>query len=107
MTEFTVGQLVWVVPKHARPYADTVEKIGRRWVTLSNRRARFDAIEMRIDGGENTWSGQVFLTMEEWEQMNKLNEAWSVLRKTMPLTKPRGMTLAKIEEIQKLLGEGE
>jgi hypothetical protein len=59
---------------------------------------------MQIDGGENTYSGRVYLSRDEWEEINRINEAWRFFRNSIGYAPPNGMTLAKIQEIKKLVG---
>lgn len=102
MNKFKEGQALVYVPSEKRrggPRPIVVNKIGRQWVYFEGLglRGRFDKSTLRVDGGGYASPGQVYLTMEEYQQELDLSEAWSELRnKTQVWLGSEGLTARRV-----------
>jgi hypothetical protein len=100
----TVGQQLWFVPSQRRcgsaEYV-TVEKIGRKWATISNG-YRIDLETLTADGGQYMSPGACWTTKEEWEAATERHQAWFNFRAAagVQYQPPDGFTT---EEINVLL----
>ena len=76
-----VGDVLWVVFDGQPGRTGTVEKIGSRWGTFGDRKGtRFDLETLRIDGGQCSAYGRVWLSKEEWEAEDVRECAWRHFR---------------------------
>lgn len=108
MLEIEVGQKLWFVPRQrylGEPKFVTVEKCGRKWLTLDNG-YRADVATLNVDGGRGYYSpAACYYSREEWEAEKALKEAWVGFRGAVDrsLTMPSGTTLERIEQARKML----
>jgi hypothetical protein len=98
--EYKVGdKLWWVGSDNKRTQREvTVEKVGRVWLTLSNRH-RVDKVTLKADAGEWTSPGTCWLSKEAYEHRARLTTAWGVFRRTASNVwdVPDGVTLEDIK----------
>lgn len=100
MPAYEVGQALWFVPSHRNADKDgdetTVEKVGRKWVTLSNG-FRID-FSGRADSGDYGSRGFAYESREAFEAARERNKAWSVLLDHLRhrFTAPDGLTTEEI-----------
>lgn len=110
-TELKVGQKLWFVPcglrKRRDPCEVAVVKVGRKWVTLDigNPPYRMAKGEMYVDGNGYTSPGSCYLSREEYEAEVALRSAWRDLVTWISASPPEGITLDKIAEIKRLIGD--
>ena len=103
-----VGQKLWYVPSYGYRrdgHEVTVEKIGRRWVTLAGNCGRIDKGTLFLDGGQYTSPGRCWLSREAYEE-SKAIEAANVGGYRSGLHTVRvepGVTLADIQAAAALL----
>lgn len=83
----------------------TVEKVGNRWLTLSND-YRVDKDTLEVDGGSYSSPGRCWLSQQEYEDAVAVRTAWNSLGEQMRVFQPAGLTLEKIEEARRVLGMG-
>lgn len=77
-----VGQKLWYVPwqnRHSGPYWVEVEKIGRKWATLTHNHGRIDIHSMKKDGGQYTSPGQCYYSIELYQEHLDGVQAWGEL----------------------------
>lgn len=109
---FTPGQAVFVERCEGRRargpaflLAATVEKIGRRWVTIryegSPRRDRFDPADRQIDAGEFSPSDRVWLSPEECAEAARKAELWQQIRTL--IEPPAELPLVELERFAALV----
>jgi hypothetical protein len=79
--EYKVGdKLWWISSDNNRTQREvTVEKVGRVWLTLSNRH-RVDKTTLVADAGAWVSPGTCWLSKEAYEHCARLRRAWTVLR---------------------------
>ena len=101
----TVGQKLWCVPSQRRgsPHEVTVEKVGRKWANIGYR-DRIDIETLRIDGGEYSSPGTCYVSKQAYEDEIKLGQAWEAFRRSIDYSTPKGITIERIQEAQKILG---
>ncbi len=75
MTEITEGtELYWPPERFAPERTITVTKVGRKWLTLSNR-SRADCATLRVD--TSSGSGvQLYRSKAEWEESKNHRRLW-------------------------------
>lgn len=96
-----VGDRVWRVAWRTSGYA-RVEKVGRKWLTVSGTRTRFDVETLKAEYGfgvEQLWPSQ-----EEYETAVRIAKAWSDLRHDFRGHPPDGVDEQKIARARELLG---
>lgn len=83
----------------------SVEKIGRKWVTLSNY-VRVDISTLAADGGDYMSPGTAYRTEKEYRDRLAVREAWASLNRHLGrmYSMPDGMTVEKMDQIADLLG---
>lgn len=110
--KLVVGQIVYIAWNYNRTrrngiFPAQIEKIGRKWVTLSNG-YRFDRSDVRmdLDGAGYSSPGRVYLSSEEYEAEKALGLAWMSLRRHVDrlYSPPSGITLEAIQQATALLG---
>jgi hypothetical protein len=98
--EYKVGdKLWWVSSDNKRTQREvTIEKVGRAWLTLSNRH-RVDKVTLKADAGEWTSPGTCWLSKEAYEHRARLEQSWGVLRRAVSNTwnVPDDVTLEDIK----------
>lgn len=79
--KFYVGQELYYVSrnKYGSRGRVTVEKIGRKWIQMSNR-YRMDRENMLADGGNYSSPGAYYLSEEHYKEQKKLRAAWDILQ---------------------------
>jgi hypothetical protein len=79
----------------------TVEKVGRKWITIDGGRNRVNKATLYGEHG-----GQFYRSKEEWLAEFNLRNAWGDLRRHIDqrLSPPDGVTIERIKEAAKLLG---
>ncbi len=106
MTEFNVGQKLWWVwsdPRTGDPKSVTIEKVGRKWITLSNGH-RIDKESMRADGDGYASPGCCYMSETEYQVAKMRAFLWSDLRRKVEFgAVPNGVTIADIREAARLL----
>jgi len=77
----TTGQKLWLVPArgHAQPREVDVEKIGRKWATLSGSEGRIDLETLRVDGGGLSSPGRCYLDEAAWNADQRTELVWRAL----------------------------
>lgn len=102
---FIVGQKLYFVPGDLRwqkPCEVEIESVGRKWLTLKNRRARVNIDTMRSENYE----GSYYLNQEAYEAKQAIDEAWVKFTKRIDNHKwhaPEGISLEEIEQAGKLI----
>jgi hypothetical protein len=105
----TVGQTLIFVPSERRrgidPVEVTVEKVGRKWAAISNRR-RIGIGDLAADGGQYSSPGRCYLSREEYDGKVRAESAWRALSRAIDQrwNPPEGVSVAKIEAAAKMLG---
>lgn len=97
-----VGMTVYVVLDRrnmAPPTEAEITKIGRKWIYFGYG-SRFDADTMRIDGGQYQSRGRVWLSRAEYAEQTEIAKSWLHLYRRLGSIPPRGMTLARIAELE-------
>jgi hypothetical protein len=95
-----VGDQLWYVPakRHGDPSYVTVDKVGRKWLSLSNME-RVDAESLIADGKGYNSPGAAYHSREAWEMANQLRDAWgrfqALARKHWAV--PDGVTINQID----------
>ena len=102
--DFKVGQeLFWVDRMRKINRAVTVEKIGRKWVYLSNHH-RIDHETMEADSGGYSSPGKCYLSEQAYLNWLFIINEWSELKKEfIGFYPPKGMTMDKISQIKNIL----
>jgi hypothetical protein len=79
--EYKVGDKLWWVSNGNIPAQKevTIEKVGRVWLTLSNRH-RVDKVTFKADVAGYTSPGTCWLSKEAYEHCARLAKSWSLLR---------------------------
>jgi hypothetical protein len=79
--KYEVGQSVYVVPAYGKPSAVTVEKVGRKWVSLSNHR-RVGQGSDRLDNpsGVGAIAGTVYESEAAYQATVARLRAWERFR---------------------------
>jgi hypothetical protein len=76
----TVGQSLWWVPSDRRDFrqarAATVEKIGRKWATLSNGH-RIGLSDWIADGAGYSPPGKAWASEQSWRDQVELRAFWA------------------------------
>lgn len=105
--KLTVGQKLWYVPREKRNVWQarevTVEKIGRKWASISHGR-RIDLEDWRVDGGQYSSPGRCYSSKEAWDAERARNMIWRTLRDNIDHTPPEGITTDAIRQAAALLG---
>ncbi len=108
--EFTIGQAVFVKyndPRSHRAQAGDdglieakVTKIGRKWVSIDYMNDRFDCATLRLDAGNYTSLGCVFLSRQHHLDTVMRDEKWRELRALCNnYTAPAHLTFADLQKI--------
>jgi hypothetical protein len=106
----TVGQVLLFVPADNRwsgPYEVTVEKVGRRWATMSRGCGRVDINTLIVDGAGYSSPGRCYLSREEWESRRRADAAWKALCRHMERARwkaPDHLNAADIAKAAEALG---
>ena len=105
--EYTVGQKLWFAPTQkwlGKPREVTIEKVGRKWLTLSNT-YRVSVDDLTIDGGNASSPGRCYLSEEEHHNAIELAEAWRELGHKVfnRYVVPKGVTVETIERVKVML----
>lgn len=104
--KLTAGQELFYVPRSRfqNPASVVVEKVGRKWASLSNR-IRVDIETLIADGGDYPSPGRAYLRKEDHEEEAALNADWAALRKKIDRlwSPPPGMTREMIASIDRRL----
>lgn len=77
--EVEVGQVLYLVFRHGRPYWATISKIGSRWIH-TNAGDRIDKNDLTLDGKGYESPGRAYLSQEEHEKEQRRDKAWLELR---------------------------
>lgn len=107
-----VGQQVFVVYNgnylSQKPRWETIEKIGRKWATISSGN-RFDIKSGSLDGGNFVSPGRVWTTEMAWLENKELDADWRKLREKLSraYTLPPHITRADIARIMDILDQKE
>lgn len=103
MSYFEPGRQLYFVYRHNRnsEYV-TIEKVGRRWLSLSNR-CRVDKDTLIADGGEYTSPGRAYVSQEQYEAEAHANKLWNTLRRRIPWGRHSSISAADIEKAASLL----
>ncbi len=114
-TAFHVGQVVLVaLTGNSRGPVRLVErkvtKVGRKWVTLEHD-TRFEREGERgkfvLDGGDYSSPGRVYLSLQDYEDEEKLYTAWSLLRNVVERCRSDQFTYEQLFGALMALGIGE
>lgn len=100
-----VGQTLYFVGsgRPARHGAVTVEKVGRKWATLSNGH-RIDLETHRADGGDYSSPGRAYPSEAVYVAEQLTNAAFLKLKGKMGWSAPDGVKVQDIYEAARLLG---
>ena len=105
----TVGKKLIFMPSERRrdvgPVEVTVEKVGRKWATISNHQ-RIGVDDLVADGGQYSSPGRCYLSRVEYEAETRAEAAWRSLCKAIDQgwNPPQGVGAAEIEAAAKMLG---
>lgn len=106
--KLTVGQKLWYVPdqmysNRRPPDWVTIDKVGRKWVTVEPSLARFNVKTLSGDGHN---AGRCYLTKEEHDAYVGLRKASGEFRQHISnrWAPPSGITLAQVTEAKRALG---
>lgn len=104
---FEVNQKLWYVPYqkyHGSPRGVTIEKIGRKWITLSNGQ-RCDK-DGNVDGGEHMSLGKCYLDRELYDNQLARENVWKIIRDFIDYNRqsPESLTIENLVEIAFKLG---
>ena len=84
-----------------------ITKVGRKWVMLGNSGAygRFDKKTWALVGSSGGIYGEVFPSVQEFEDSWALKVAWSGLRSyiSTAYVVPHGMTVEKVRQIEAMI----
>ena len=101
-----VGQKLWWVPSARYGMSEqevTVEKIGRKWATLSGGRYRIDIKTLRADGSNYCSPGTCYIDKEAFLIERETRLLWCKLRTSLTLQLPAGVTVSDIQQAMQLL----
>ena len=100
----TVGQKLWWVgsSRYAKREYVIVEKVGRKWVTLSNRH-RINKETLDADGGVYVSPGRCYLSEEDHAKELRTFKAFNDLRNRLAFSPRDGVTEDDIIQAAKLL----
>ena len=102
-----VGQDVYVVPRETRdrPYAATVAKVSRKWVTLEPSYAgRFDKETGEVDGGRDYGPrGDVWQSKDAYEKYRAMSTKWDAMRLSIPFQVPEHLSEFDLDLISDLI----
>lgn len=105
--ELKVGQeLVYVPSDSRRPIQRvTIEKIGRKWATLSKHYGRIDLATLQVDGGDYSSPGRCWVSEEAHTQFVAATKEWREFCQLIwGYSPPASLTADKIREARKILG---
>lgn len=83
----------------------TIEKIGRKWLTIDRGR-RVDKETLYIDSGGYAPQGRCWLSEEDYNQYTALHKTWQTFRDRVVECRyrgPDGMTVEKINQASAIL----
>lgn len=100
-----VGDRLWYVPHHGAPFAVTVARIGRKWITAGAGwgAMRFDRDTLVADGGNYSSPGQAYRSREEYLDSCARFEGWIALQRDFAKARPPFPAVDKIAEARRLL----
>jgi hypothetical protein len=100
---FSVGQKLWFVPNDRR-YSSrsrevTIEKIGRKWITLANNAGRVD-MQTLVSDVDGYSPGRCYISKEAWEESEGRRELWLSFRRAVDRTYniPDSITIDDIKQ---------
>jgi len=109
MNKFIVGQTLWFVHCGTggnRSHMDgevTITKVGREWLTLSNRH-RVDKHTLYADGKGYASPGRCYLSREIYEKWKAVLKAWRDFSNSIdPRNPPAGVDLESIAQAMRIL----
>lgn len=109
-SDFKVGQQLYYVPSDRRrgvPIHVVVSKVGNRWVYFNHLHTefRFSPSDMRVDGGDYSSPGMVYLDKAAHEELVSRNRAWDAVRQCVAgtYTCPRFLTAADLDTLTEML----
>lgn len=103
--KFKVGQELWCVYNDRRigqQHTTVVQKVGRKWIELSNCH-RMNAETMMLDGGNYSPPGRCFLSREEFEEIKQKKDAWMLFQRKAYWLIPDKFCIDDIRAAAKLL----
>lgn len=109
-----VGQELVFVRNQTVHYGKTeaqtvrVEKIGHKWVHISNGK-RLHRESLRADGGNFNSPGQCYLSLQDYQNERAHTIAWGALKKAISnqYNAPAGVSTDQILQAMRLLGLAE
>ena len=106
MTNFAVGQEMWFYDNYSqvRSRMVTIEKVGRKWITLSNHE-RICKETLVADHNGFRSAGKAYLCKADCEAEINIKKDWSSIRKYFDgqYSKPSGFTIEDIYAIQQII----
>lgn len=107
VTEYNIGQEVWVVPNRngiGKPHAECIIRLGRKWIGLDN--CRFDKGTGHIDGCGYSSPGRVYRTRDEWAVEQQRQKVWAIFQSEIrgTYTVPPNVTEHDIRRAAEALG---
>lgn len=107
-SDFKVGQSVvvdWCGYNNHRATEETITKIGRKWVEITEGRYRFDPRNMFLDGKGHNHPGKVYLSRAELNDKQERERLWrSITRRVRDVYSPPAyLTLEQLQQLAKLL----
>jgi hypothetical protein len=112
-TDFQSGQKLFALYDHnvKSPTLEgiTITKIGRQWVSFArdsyryHADSRFNPNTMRIDGGNYTSPGDVWISEEDWKDDQLAQRLWMQVRNRMPPMANERMTPDVVRQIGKMI----
>lgn len=109
---YTVGQTLWLVPEKwalvKDPQEITIDKVGRKWAeyVVHGTRYRVEIGTNVVDGGKYGSPGTLWPDKAAWKAHTDLADAWADFQRRLTHNLPKGLTLANLEAVKKLLGLG-
>ena len=101
-----IGDTVFVVYGNGRnaTYNATVEKIGRKWATLSGHHPKMDIETWTLWGGQYASPGSCYRNEKEYKDKVLISKTWAEFRSRLAYLQPPNVTVQRIREIAKEFG---
>ena len=101
-----VGQKIYWVPNKRNQMVEqevTVEKVGKKWATISGGRYRIDIETLRADGGNYSSPGCCYLDRMAYDAELEASRTWDKFRQSIGFHPLKGVTATDIQQAMILL----